>query len=348
MTTFRLATRADDGLLRSMLRRNGMPTWVDMSIVREPSFFAGRDYVGEEWAVIAENAHEAEGMYTAAVLPVHVDGRPEKIGYLGGLRVNAPYRNRLRLIREGYASVEPLAPASGSLPWWFTVIAQENAAARRLLEAGLPGLPEYRLLGEYVTLAVATSRGRARSLWRRCEQADVGRLVAFHNEQARGFELAPVLDEPTVRRVGLEHFLVYAPDGEISAAAALWDQRAFKQVIANRYRRPIGSLVPAYNAFARLSRRIPLPRQGEALEQTFVAFLAIAPGLEGHSRALIEDLLAQCLTPVACIGLHASHGLVGILERLKPLRYPARIYTVSFGKPSLPSERPVQPEVALL
>ena len=34
MTTFRLATEADDPILRALLRDNGMPTWVEMAIER--------------------------------------------------------------------------------------------------------------------------------------------------------------------------------------------------------------------------------------------------------------------------------------------------------------------------
>jgi len=87
MTTFRLATEADDDLLRSILRDNAMPTWVDMAIAREPSFFAGKNLFGEDWAVVAEEKGDVIGIYTASVLPLHIDGRPERLGYLGGLRV---------------------------------------------------------------------------------------------------------------------------------------------------------------------------------------------------------------------------------------------------------------------
>ena len=37
MTTLRLATPADDGAIRALLRDNGMPSWVEMAIEREPS-----------------------------------------------------------------------------------------------------------------------------------------------------------------------------------------------------------------------------------------------------------------------------------------------------------------------
>jgi len=54
MTAFRLATAVDDDRLRRLLRDNGMPGWVEMSIEREPSYFAGHDWFGRDRAVLAD------------------------------------------------------------------------------------------------------------------------------------------------------------------------------------------------------------------------------------------------------------------------------------------------------
>jgi hypothetical protein len=262
--------------------------------------------------------------------------------------VDPLHRHRIRYLREGYASVRALAPASGTLPWWFTVVAAENLAARRLLEAGLPGLPDYHALGELVTLGLPTARGARHELWRAAGEQDLARLLAFHDAHAAGFQCSPVLDAATVRDIGLSRFLLHERGGTLLGVAALWDQRAFKQIVARRYRRPIGALVPAWNAFAKLSRRVPLPREGHALEQTFIAFLALADEVLPQGRTLVQELLSRCATPVASLGLHAAHPLLAALESLAPMRYPARVYAVSFEGPPLVDARPAQPEVALL
>lgn len=348
MTTFRLATEADDALIRSILRDNGTPTWVEMTVEHEPSFFAGMNLFGREWAVLAEESSEVVGMYTVAVLSVHVNGRPEQLGYLGGLRVNPAHRRRIRHLREGYASIRPLAPVTGTLPWWFTVVAAENAAAKRLLESSVPGLPAYHLQGEYATFGLPTARGKRRGLWRRAREGELQRILEFHNAQARRFQFSPVLDEAIVHRIGLNRFFVHEQENTLRGIAALWDQRAFKQIVARRYRGPIGALIPAYNVYANLFRRIPLPPEGRMLEQTFIAFLALADEALTQGRALLQDLLSHCATPVASLGLHATHALLPALRKLKPMRYPARIYAVSFDERPDLLGLPAQPEVALL
>jgi hypothetical protein len=344
MTTFRLATEDDDALIRSLLRENPMPAWVDMAIEREPSFFAGKDVFGDDWAVIAEDNGDVVGMYTASVLPVHVDSRPERLGYLGGLRVNPGYRRRIRYLRDGYASIRTLAPVTASLPWWFTVVASENTTARRLLESGVAGLPAYHFQGDYITFAVATSQGKRRNLWRRATDADVAQIVTLYNARAAQFQCSPVLTEDLVKRIGVLHFFLYEDRG----VAALWDQRAFKQIVARRYRRPLSGLRRLYNLYASLSRRIPLPREGGALDQTSIAFLSLDDSLASNAGVLLRDLLSHCATTAASVGLHAKHPLVTALTSMKPIKYPARVYAVSFDGLPPPNGRPVQPEAALL
>ena len=349
MTTLRLATDADDAVLRELLRSHGMATWVEMAIAREPSFFGGRRFCDAEWAVIAEERGEVVGMYTAALRPVHVNGSPERLSYLGGLRVVPSHRHRIRHLRNGYASIPSLAPATGTLPWSFTVLATDNTAARRLLESGVRGLPTYHFLGDYVTLGLPASRGKRHALWRRAAEEELDDLVAFHNVHASRFELTPVLDGALVRKIGLDHFYVLERGGVLHGVAALWDQRSFKQIVAVRYRRPIAGLLPMYNLYATLFRRVPLPREGRVLNHSFIAFLALADDVQPERRRVLHDLLSQCKTPVASLGLHAAHPLLETLLDFKPVRYPARVYGVTFveGRP-LVSERPVQPEAAFL
>jgi hypothetical protein len=153
-----------------------------------------------------------------------------------------------------------------------------------------------------------------------------------------------VLTEDLVKRIGVLHFFLYEDRG----VAALWDQRAFKQIVARRYRRPLSGLRRLYNLYASLSRRIPLPREGGALDQTSIAFLSLDDSLASNAGVLLRDLLSHCATTAASVGLHAKHPLVTALTSMKPIKYPARVYAVSFDGLPPPNGRPVQPEAALL
>lgn len=347
MTTYALATPEDDATLRALLRENPMPGWVTMAMEREPSFYAGSNHFGRDWAIVARHGDMPIGMYACSEQPVHLNGASTELGYLGALRVQQGYRNRVRILREGFASVRTCSCAHGP-ELWYTAIASENLVARRVLEANLKGMPRYRPVNELVTLAIPKARGRQHGLWRPACAEEMHELCAFHNRQASRYQFAPVLSAELAYKTGAS-FFIHERRGELAASMALWNQQAYKQVVARAYRWPLGMLLPVYNAYARLARRVHLPRPGQALDQASLAFLAVSPSLEGQIVQLVEDALGRCPAEVLTIGMHDRHPRLTPLRRaFKPAAYKTKIYAVSF-KDSTPLDgRPAQPEVALL
>jgi hypothetical protein len=162
--SYEVATPADDTSLRALLRENAMPSWVTMTTERDPSWFAGCNRFGKDWAVLARDGGEIIGMYSCATHRIHLNGRAVDAGYLGALRVRPEYRRRMRILREGYASI-PRNCRAGAPPFWYTAIAGDNGPARRILEANLPGMPRYRHCNDMSTLAFPRARGVRRNLW---------------------------------------------------------------------------------------------------------------------------------------------------------------------------------------
>lgn len=345
MITFDLATERDDADICRLLRDNSMPSWVTMTTEREPSFFSGLNRFGRDWAVVARQGRELIGMYTGAEHRVHVNGAHANLGYLGGLRVVPAFRKRHSILRTGYASIPTLSTLDDNNNW-YSCIASENHAARRVLEANLKELPKYRYVGELVTLALPQTRGRKISLWHRAQPQQMDDLCAWYNQQAKRYQFAPVLCGETARQTGAE-FFIHESNGRIEACMALWGQQAYKQVVARSYRQPLAMLRPAYNAVARLTQRVALPSVGQSLDQTFLAFLS-AP----QSPLLIDlvrDALALCPTKVLTLGLHAQHPYLDDLQRtFHPLTYRTRIYAVHFAEIPVLDNRPAQPEAAVL
>jgi hypothetical protein len=68
-------------------------------------------------------------------------GRPQWVGVLTALRSECEVLPR-RTVAEMYRQLRA-HPASDEPPWELTAILEGNRPARRLLEAGLPGLPRY-------------------------------------------------------------------------------------------------------------------------------------------------------------------------------------------------------------
>lgn len=346
MIRYELATESDDKVLRDLLKNNGMTSWVDITMEREPSYFAGVNRVTRDFAVVARDGKQTVGMYSCSLQSVYLNGDACTQGYLGGLRVNLPYRNKIKVLQDGYASIQKLVPA-GDHPFWFTSVATENTKARRLLERGLPRMPSYNLSGELVTLVLPVAQGRPLNLWRSATESDISAILDFYNGEASKFQYAPVLSESLIHYVGLENFLIYGEDN-IQACLAIWDQSSFKQIVARAYQPMLQSVRPLYNLYARLTNRIRLPATGQPLSQSFLAFAAFSQKSMVHAVDLVRDVLHRCSTETAVIGLHDKHPLLRNLNILKPLIYRTCIYAVSFDNKPILDGRHVQPEVALL
>ncbi len=360
---YRLSTTVDEAELRALLQDTGLPSWVRLAFGRGPDFLAANRLMGEGAAVVAREAEppgRLVGMYSHAWLPVYVNGRPERVGYLGGLRVASAFRHRLRVLRHGFESVRVLVREEGGLPWRFTSIPGENAPARRLLEAGLAGMPRYRPVGELVTLALPAALGRDRGRWRPARREDVPALAAFHKRQAAAWQFAPVLDEAWLGgldgRSGLrlEDFLLYREGGEIAACLAVWDQRAFKHTLVHGYRPPLNWLRPAWNLWAALSGRPRLPSPGARLEEVYLAFAALPDRRPGLAMELLGEALTRVRARGGALGILAlasEHPLLTEVQR----RFHAPAYRTWIETVNWPEDPPpnlaagaCQPEAALL
>ncbi len=360
---YRQAAITDDAGLRALLRDNDMESWVDLCFEREPSYFDGEGLMGESIAVIAFDEGKDSspvGMYSCAFLPVHINGDLAYAAYLGGLRVDRKYRRRFRILRDGFASI-PVLLANGDVQQCrFTSVGEDNGKARRILEAGLDGMPKYVFQGAMETLALSTRQSKAAGLLQRATTGDISALVDFYNRQSRAFQFAPLLTEVWLAALNgkhglsLEDFWLLKEGNEILGCLAIWDQRKFKQTTVRGYRFPLNRLRGAYNLLATVSGRISLPRPGRKLEQAFLSFFALDKCVQDMAVDVVREGLwrvSEKQALIGTLGLSDKNTLTDTLKSaLRPDCYRTRIETVIWPGELQPvlDGRPVQPEVAVL
>jgi hypothetical protein len=245
---------------------------------------------------------------------------------------------------------------------WFTSIAKQNTVARRLLEANLKGMPEYKYQGELVSYALPSDCGKQNTLLQPARVEDIPALVDFYNRQASAYQYSPVLTESWLRSLNgsnglsLGDFLLLKQADQIHASVALWDQRNIKQTIVRAYRFPLNLLRPAYNLCTRFLHRIPLPAIGEQVDYIFLAFLAI--DIEKHVDDLLQGILYAVKkrdARIAMLGLSPQNPLTNMLSSYPKQEYHTLIESVCWPELNAANQSkqlleslPVQPEIALL
>jgi hypothetical protein len=360
---YRLATMEDDAEMRALLREASMESKITASLEREPSCFERSETPGRFIPIVARSEippHDLMAMCTCHFMPVYAAGKIVDACYLGGLRLSGKYRGRAGVLKGGFDAIPVLFQETRRSPLIFTSVAKYNRRARRILEAGLEGMPTYRFLGDMETFAVSVRRGKNYGLLELAQSSDTGEIAAFHNGIAAGGALSPVLDEEWLNRAGIDgeamfrRFLVHRENGRIAACLAVWDQRNYKQIVIKKYGQPLAFLRPFWNIWANCARRQLLPAPGRHLEQVFLAFRAFAPSVADMEVFFIREALltAKAMNAdSALFGISSSSpGREKLKHALKPYIYETRIESVELrgGVPSLPVPGIIHPEVSLL
>jgi hypothetical protein len=339
---FELAGPGDDADLRSVLAGTPMAGAVSVGFRREPSFFAGACVDGRFRQVIAArdmDSGHVVGFGCRSVMERYVNGRPEAVGYLSGLRLLEAHRNR-GLVARGYAYFRKLH-ADGLARLYLTTIAEGNELALNLLTSGRAGLPAYHYAGRYHTAALPLSRrhrGRARyGMEVRPARAEGIPALVDHlravGPQRQFFPVYRAEDFGSEGGVfkGLrpEQVLLAFRGGRLVGTLAGWDQHDFRQTVVCGYGRALRWARPLYNAWARWRSLPTLPAPGEELPY-LTAALPVAEDAETFAP-LLDALLARAAGGTAgylLLGLHEDDPLLEVVRSYRPRWYTTRLYLV--------------------
>lgn len=357
---FDVAARDDDADIRRLLRSNPMPGLISLSLEREPDYFADHDLPGEETqTVVARENGRLLCAGSCVVRQRFVNGRPRRVGYLGGLRLDAAAAGRFDVLRRGYQFFQELQQAAPA-DFYFTSIAEENARARSVLERALPGMPRYEFVMRFVTLVLSVRR-KTNIRMRPGTARLTAELTDVLNRGGQRRQFAPCWSEEWLRGLaplGLQpgDFVTARQSAGATGCAALWDQRRFKQVVVRGYSRWLARSRTLLNWGTRLVGRPGLPSPGYPLAIAFCSHLASTdgdPALAAKLISNVQTLAASRGVEWLVVGFAANDPCLDVVRRSFPWReYHTRIYVVSWpglgGTVGELDDRVWAPEGALL
>ena len=339
MMRFALADEDHDAKLRALASAEPMPGWVRLVFAREPAFFAGIGVQGHENQVVALfDGEEVVGMGCRSTRPMFINGSPREFGYLSGLR-SKPRVRLGTLLGRGYRFLYDLH-RDGRVPGYLTTIVEHNRSAIELLTSGRAGLPAYLPWGRYYSYAIPPGRvrsGHTANLDIR-PGAAVGTeaLVSFLTQEGPRKQFFPIIrasdfGRPHLRDLNVSAFRVAVRNGAIVGAAAVWDQRGFRQTVVGGYAPCLHMLRPLVNVPCRIAGYRALPAPGGTLNMAYLAFLCVRDNNPGIFSALLDAVrteLSGSDLHFLCVGLHEDDDLNAVLRKVRHLRYISRLYVV--------------------
>ena len=361
---FRLATPADDAALRALLRRDAMPGSVRLAFGREPNFRAALELQGADAQILlAEQDGEIVGTGSRVTREVFINGVPQRIGFLSGLRAAPQVRGGTGLAR-GYRFLRELHDAQ-PVPAYLTTIMADNHEARAVLESGRAGLPRYRFVGNLTTHALPVQCRRrtigARGIEvRTAAELGVTETVRWLNAAGRQRQFFPVFNEtdfgsPLLRGLELPNMFIALRDGTPVGSMAVWDQSSFKRFHVAGYAPWLAAARPIWNLVARLRGAQPLPPPGHALSVVFGAWWLVQPDDADVAAVLLERVLDEAAKTGAgfcVVGCMDDDPNARLFEQRRTIALHSRVYLVDWAEGSGLAERldhrRLQLEAALL
>ena len=337
------AVPEDDPELRRLLRDNPMEGEIRVSLEREPNAFLAAAVEGEPHrTIVARDSRSGGivGMGSRSVWNAFVNGEPCRLGYLSQLRVDQAHRRRKRLLTAGYDLIRSFRRPD-EMSFDLTSIVADNEVARRLLGAGLPGLPTYTEIEEWTTLVVPTTSRLRRASRVRIERGTrerMGEAAACLERNRRRYQLAlrfstaDLLSPERSRGLAPGDFFLALTDGEVAGCLALWDQSGFKQVVVRGYAPRLARWRPLVNGLSPLLGTPRLPDPGQPLPHAYLSHLAVDGDDPEIFHALVEAAYGEARARryvYLVIGLAARHPWRAWIERrFKPRTYASILYAV--------------------
>jgi hypothetical protein len=322
---FAIANREDDREIRRLLRDAIFPGDVRISLEREPDALSGGAIEGDVHQTIVARQRATSAIAAIATRSVRqrfVNGHPEPVGYLSQLRIASDYRRHRRLVDAGFEYCRQLHE-DGAARVYLASVVSDNAAALRLLARRAALWPRFLPVATLTTLAIPVHQGCETSFRPRVAQSsdDIREAIACLIRNGSRYQFSPVWGpesfDGSVPGLSGSTLRVVERSGRVVGCAALWDQRACRQVVVRGYCRTLAISRWLVNATARWTGTPALPPVGRRLEFGYLSHLAVDDDDRDVACALIggvcELARARGLDYVA-VGLPAEAALTAAVR----------------------------------
>lgn len=349
-----LAVPADDAGIRRLVGRQVMPGRVRLSMPREPDFSIGCSVTGDDYKIlVARTADDRAvvGVACRAVRTVFLNGREQRVGYLGQLRVDERFRGRW-LVARGFSLLAKI-DREDPVPAYLASIVDGNDEAAGVLVSrrrrSSPASPAFHEAARYVTLAFPTWRARpALAGPEEVVSATVDQLpelVSFLRKEGSRRQLFSVWTEPALRGLAelglrIEDIRIARAAGAIVGVMALWDQTAYKQAVVRGYSgwlKLVASISSVGGSW--LSRPI-VPGVGDELRSAYAALVCVAndePSIFSRLLREVFNLARSRRFDYLLVGLDARDPLLRIARAYPHVSYPSRLFLATFPNESIAS-----------
>jgi hypothetical protein len=325
-----LAVPGDDAGIRGLVRREALPGRIRVAFPREPDFSLGCAVTGTDVRIVVARSMDdgaVVGVACRSIRNVFVNGRPERIGYLGQLRIDERFRGRW-LVSRGFSLVADLDRDRPVRRYLASIVDGNEQATGVLVTKRRRRFPAFREAARYETLALRVQRsrppvgGREDVVPGSADQLEA--LAAFLQAEGARRQFSTVWSAGALRdleALGLPpgDIRIARDGGRIVGAIALWDQRAYKQAVVRGYTGWLRAIAPL----------MKLPRVGQQIRNAYASLVCVArddAAVFGRLLGEVNDLARVRGFEYVLVGLDARDPLLAVARAHPHIAYASRLY----------------------
>jgi hypothetical protein len=317
---------------------------ISLLYTRRPDAYESLMKEGEEVIIVVCQDtvnNKIAGFGSCAIRELFVNGKPEKVGYLFGLRSKKEYRKTFLVLAKAYQALSAALKDKG-VNYFFTTILEDNLYAQKLFEKQRKFMPCYEPFGSYEVYTLKTHNKAVKNIgieFRKANKTDIPSIDEFLSEQGRKFQFYPVISENTLGgftfpELTYEHFYILVDRSDkILAVGAAWEQQSYKQYIVQGYGGIIKYIYPISSLFPLIGYP-SLPKPGSVLNFFTLSFWAVKDSNPELFRTFLQNIAAADINgyPFFLVGIHHQNPLREVLIKMPHLKYSSKIYLVNWGK----------------
>jgi len=239
-----LSTPADDAAIRGLLRRQPMPGRITIGYEREPDFSLGCSVTGEDCRIlVARSGDQVVAVACRSTRRMYVNGREQRLGYFGQLRIDERYRGRW-IVSKGFSLLKEMHDRD-PLPAYVAAIVEGNReAVGVLVRKPRKHFPAFREVSKYGAFAIGVRRAKpplaCDAQFSAADPSQLAEIAAFLRIEGARRQFFPVWTKDSLRSLTalglrIEDLRVARRGGKIAGIGGLWDQSAYKQTIVHSY-----------------------------------------------------------------------------------------------------------------
>ncbi|MBP5292876.1 MAG: hypothetical protein J6023_01965 [Clostridia bacterium] len=285
---------------------------------------------GEAHVFVARDGNAITGTCAELVREVYIGGEVCRAAYLCGLKKDAEYRGRIGFGPEFVRELR-----KDDIDYYYCSVLSENADIRSSFEKCSSLISMRRIADCHTCVVNPKARIRIPShnfTFRRARGSDTERLLAFLNAEGRKKDMFPVIRNlDAFYGLAVEDFYMLLDGETILAAAALWDQTAYKQYIVKRYGGWM-KLARLCNPLFAAMRYCRLPKENEPIAFPVLSF-CVCRGDESNLFTILLHEMMQITAKrygMLVFSLTEDHFAWPVMNGIRCIRLESTLYELNF------------------